>query len=73
MQCCRSPCFYCGCNRVITRDVGKGRAYVQRVLREAAMMAACLFMAPELLGELLQGLRGLFRFSEQPEPARCRP
>jgi len=81
---CRNPCFYCGCNRVITRDTGKGRAYVQRVLREAAMMAACLdterevvqlhlgggtpnFLAPDLLGELLQGLRGLFRFSQAPD------
>ncbi|MBN6152644.1 oxygen-independent coproporphyrinogen III oxidase [Xanthomonas sp. AmX2] len=78
---CRNPCFYCGCNRVITRDTGKGRPYVQRVLREAALLAGSLdrqrevvqlhlgggtpnFLAPELLGELLQGLAQSFRFSE---------
>lgn len=36
---CTSPCFYCGCNRVISRDRSKGRAYVERVLREADLVA----------------------------------
>lgn len=36
---CSSPCFYCGCNRVITRDHGKGAAYVARVLGEADLVA----------------------------------
>jgi oxygen-independent coproporphyrinogen-3 oxidase len=36
---CRSPCFYCGCNRVITRDRARGTAYVTRVLQEAALVA----------------------------------
>jgi oxygen-independent coproporphyrinogen III oxidase len=36
---CTSPCFYCGCNRVITRDAAKGDAYVVRLLREIEMMA----------------------------------
>ena len=27
---CTSPCFYCGCNRVITRDVSKGERYLER-------------------------------------------
>lgn len=31
---CTSPCFYCGCNRIITRDFGKGERYVERLLRE---------------------------------------
>jgi oxygen-independent coproporphyrinogen III oxidase len=31
---CFSPCFYCGCNRVITRDPRKGERYVERLLRE---------------------------------------
>ncbi len=81
---CRNPCFYCGCHRVITRDPQRGRTYVQRLLREAAMMAACFegerevvqlhlgggtpnFLAPESLGELVHGLRGLFRFSQAPD------
>jgi oxygen-independent coproporphyrinogen-3 oxidase len=36
---CSSPCFYCGCNRVITRDHSKGIGYVARVLSEADLMA----------------------------------
>lgn len=32
---CTSPCFYCGCNRVISRDRSKGEHYVDQVLREA--------------------------------------
>lgn len=37
---CSSPCFYCGCNRVITRDENKGTEYVQRLQREIALTAA---------------------------------
>ena len=36
---CSSPCFYCGCNRVITRDRGRGHSYVARVLAEADLLA----------------------------------
>jgi oxygen-independent coproporphyrinogen-3 oxidase len=36
---CSSPCFYCGCNRVITRDRERGQAYLQRLQREVAMLA----------------------------------
>lgn len=35
---CSSPCFYCGCNRIITRDAEKGRRYVERLVREIASM-----------------------------------
>lgn len=31
---CESPCFYCGCNRVITRDKARGDAYLARLFRE---------------------------------------
>ena len=34
---CFSPCFYCGCNRIITRDVAKGRTYVEKLVREIAL------------------------------------
>ena len=37
---CHSPCFYCGCNRVITRDQARGDAYVTRLEREIALVAA---------------------------------
>lgn len=36
---CASPCLYCGCNRIITRDAASGSRYVDRVLREASMVA----------------------------------
>src|SRR6478672_10528338 len=37
---CESPCFYCGCNRVITRDRQRGDAYLARLYREIALTAA---------------------------------
>jgi len=36
---CTSPCFYCGCTRLVTRDRSKGEVYVERLLREAALLA----------------------------------
>jgi len=36
---CTSPCFYCGCNRIITRDTARGAAYLTRLYREAAMVS----------------------------------
>jgi oxygen-independent coproporphyrinogen III oxidase len=36
---CFSPCFYCGCNRVITRDQGKAAPYLLRLEREIERMA----------------------------------
>lgn len=32
---CFSPCFYCGCHRIITHDVGRSGPYLERLLREA--------------------------------------
>ena len=51
---CTSPCFYCGCNRVITRDMARGEAYVQRVLSEAAQVAG-LFSAEREVVQLHLG------------------
>jgi oxygen-independent coproporphyrinogen III oxidase len=36
---CMSPCFYCGCNRIITRDLARGETYLTRLYREIAMTA----------------------------------
>ncbi|HET6430621.1 oxygen-independent coproporphyrinogen III oxidase [Dyella sp.] len=36
---CMSPCFYCGCNRVITREVGKADRYLERLVREIELIA----------------------------------
>lgn len=39
---CRSPCFYCGCNRVITRDSAAGERYVERLIKEARLVRSRL-------------------------------
>src|SRR5580704_3958332 len=36
---CFSPCFYCGCNRVITRDLSRGERYVDDLLNETTLVA----------------------------------
>jgi oxygen-independent coproporphyrinogen III oxidase len=36
---CLSPCFYCGCTRIITRDPARGVHYAQRLLREIELVA----------------------------------
>jgi oxygen-independent coproporphyrinogen III oxidase len=36
---CRSPCFYCGCNRRISRDPQQGEQYVERLLQEMRLVA----------------------------------
>ena len=36
---CLSPCFYCGCTRLITRDTAKGVRYVEQLLHEIALIA----------------------------------
>ena len=37
---CMSPCFYCGCNRVITRDTGRGEVYLARLYREIELTSS---------------------------------
>lgn len=36
---CAAPCFYCGCNRVITRNPRQGERYVQALSREIEMQS----------------------------------
>lgn len=36
---CFSPCFYCGCNRIIARDTARGTRYAERLLCEIERMA----------------------------------
>ncbi|TXH66527.1 MAG: oxygen-independent coproporphyrinogen III oxidase [Lysobacteraceae bacterium] len=36
---CLSPCFYCGCNRVITRDKRRSDNYLELLYREIGMVA----------------------------------
>jgi oxygen-independent coproporphyrinogen-3 oxidase len=35
---CFSPCFYCGCNRIVTRDTSRARPYLERLQREIEML-----------------------------------
>ena len=37
---CESPCFYCGCNKVITRDHAKATGYLARLGREIVLQGA---------------------------------
>jgi len=37
---CTSPCFYCGCNRIITRQWGAGEKYLQALTREIELQGA---------------------------------
>lgn len=36
---CTSPCFYCGCNRIVTRDGSRAESYLARLFREIALTA----------------------------------
>ena len=37
---CNTVCFYCGCNKVVTKDRSKAAPYLERVHKEIAMQAA---------------------------------
>jgi len=39
---CESPCFYCGCNRLITRDHDAADRYIEYLVREATIVAPLL-------------------------------
>src|SRR5689334_1014871 len=39
---CSTLCFYCGCNKVITRDRGKGATYLRYLAQEIALQASGL-------------------------------
>jgi oxygen-independent coproporphyrinogen-3 oxidase len=48
---CASPCFYCGCNRIITRSTEKAKGYLQRLYREIEAQAR-LFGRDRLIEQL---------------------
>ncbi|MBI2383682.1 MAG: oxygen-independent coproporphyrinogen III oxidase [Gammaproteobacteria bacterium] len=48
---CASPCFYCGCNRVITRSMTMADDYLARLEREIALQGE-LFRRPSGVGQL---------------------
>lgn len=36
---CDTVCFYCGCNKVVTKDRSKGQPYLDRVFKEIEMLS----------------------------------
>ena len=49
MPFCASPCFYCACNRVITRDAARAKHYLECLLREATETGALIDGRREVL------------------------
>jgi oxygen-independent coproporphyrinogen-3 oxidase len=39
---CASVCYYCACNKIVTRDHGRGRPYVADLIREAELYGSHL-------------------------------
>ena len=52
---CRTPCFYCACNRLITRDPHKGALYLQRLQHEIELAAPLFDTAREVVQVHLGG------------------
>src|SRR5688572_27844029 len=52
---CFSPCFYCGCNRIITRDTGRAAPYLLRLAREIELVAPWFARDREVLQVHLGG------------------
>ncbi len=46
---CFSPCFYCGCNRIITRDYGRAAPYAERLMRETERVASMFDRSREVI------------------------
>ena len=46
---CSSPCFYCACNKVITRDRSKAANYLRYLLREIAMQGELFRSDPDVV------------------------
>jgi len=51
---CDTVCFYCGCNKVVTKDRSKASPYLQRVHKEIEMQAA-LFENSRMVDQLHWG------------------
>ena len=65
---CFSPCFYCGCNRLIVRDRAKGVRYVELLEREVAQTARLFDLDREVIQLHLGG--GTPNFLHRTELAR---
>src|SRR5678815_5609040 len=84
---CLSPCFYCGCTRVITRDTSKADVYLDRLYREIELIAPHFgggtpnFLDERRMADLLDSLAKNFSFDQSAErefgieidPRQCDP
>jgi oxygen-independent coproporphyrinogen-3 oxidase len=62
---CASPCFYCGCSKIITRSAVKAEAYVAQLQREIALQGALFDSRREVRQIHLGGGTPTFLSSEQ--------
>jgi len=46
---CSSPCFYCACNKIITRDRGKAAQYLRYLYREIAVQGELFRADPNVV------------------------
>ena len=52
---CDTVCFYCGCNKIATKDRSKSQPYLDRVYKELAMQSA-LFDDDRMVDQLHWGV-----------------
>jgi oxygen-independent coproporphyrinogen-3 oxidase len=45
---CENVCYYCGCNKIVTRDHGRAAKYLKTLERELALLAPHLGPRPEI-------------------------
>ncbi|KAA3630954.1 MAG: oxygen-independent coproporphyrinogen III oxidase [Proteobacteria bacterium] len=80
---CRTVCFYCGCNKVITANYRRAGDYLERLGREMAMQARWFgrrevtqlhfgggtptYLDEEDLSRVMGDLRANFRMSDEPD------
>lgn len=46
---CNTICYYCGCNKIITKDHGRSSKYLKYLGKELAMVAGCIEGSHEVL------------------------
>ena len=53
---CGTICYYCGCNKIVTKDHGRSAKYLKYLAREARLVAECLG-TDRAIGQLQTGQR----------------
>ncbi len=63
---CSSPCFYCGCTKVITRNHEKAEDYLDRLHREIELQGHLYDRDREVEQRLIEKLGAHFKLSQDP-------